>query len=214
MSKIITRSRWAGMYGEYVQDKFGNFETKLKKQDDECYELTIFNPYVKGRDITICFSGEEALFLFSYQYAYFDYNNGIDQMVTYANKFISEDYAAFQFFKDGKYAMCGYQRNKEIDLSSIESILKMFIPDLNPNQIEKRVLTLSEVLPNISYDEHKKSLAVCPVEARKKHYDIFRMNEYKLGIEYWSGRDDTYKHIYWNGIGFEILDITAGDLIK
>lgn len=118
MSRVITRSRWAGMYGEYVQDKFGDFKTKLRKQDDECIELTIFNPNVKGRDITICFSGDEALFLFSYQYAYFKYNNGIDQLVAYANKFISEDYAAFQFFKDGKYLMCGCQRSKEVDLSS------------------------------------------------------------------------------------------------
>lgn len=168
MSRVITRSRWARMYGEYVQDKFGVFKTKLIKQHEECHQLTIFNPYVKERDITICFGGEEALFLFSFQYAYFDYNEGIDQLVTYTNKFISEDYAAFQFFKDGKYAMCGCQKSRTVDLSSIESILKTFIPDLNPNQIEKKALTLSEVLPpNVSYEEHKKGLTVSPAEAGK-----------------------------------------------
>lgn len=214
MSKVITRSRWAGMYGEYVQDKFGNFKTKLIEQDEECFELTIFNPNVKERDITICFSGVEALFLFSYQYAYFDYNDGIDQLVAYANKFICEDYVAFQFFKHGKYAMCGCQKSREVDLSSIQSILKTFIPDLNANQVEKRALTLSEVLPNVSYDEHKKGLTVCPAEARKKHYDIFRTYEYKLGVEYWSGNNDMYKRIFWDGYDFRIIDIGPETLLE
>lgn len=70
------------------------------------------------------------------------------------------------------------------------------------------------LLPNVSYDEHKKRLTVCPAEARKRHYDIFKVNDYKLGVEYWSGKADAYKHIYWNEIEFEILDITAGDLFR
>lgn len=201
------------MYAEYVQDKFGNFKTKLIEQDEECYQLTIFNPNVKERDITICFSGDEALFLFSYQYAYFEYNNGIDQLVTYANKFISEDYAAFQFFKDGKYAMCGCQKSRTVDLSTIESILKTFIPYLNANQIEIKGFTLNEVLPNISFDEHKKGLTVSPAEARKKHYDIFRKYEYKLGVEHWSGSNDMYKHIFWDGYDFKIVDIGPETLL-
>lgn len=199
------------MFGEYVQDKFGNFETKLIEHDKECYELTIFNPNVKERDIFICFGKDEALFLFSYQYAYFEYNKGIDQLVTYANKFISEDYAAFQFFKDGKYAMCGCQKSREADLSSIESILKAFIP--NMNQIEKHAVTLCEVPSNVLYVEPKNKLNVSTDEARLEHHEIFKKYEYKLGVEQWSGNNDIYKHIFWDGYDFRIIDINPETLL-
>lgn len=213
MSRGIKRSRWVIQFCEYVKAQFGIFKTKLEKQDEECCKLTIFNPNVKDRDITICFGGREALFLYSFQYTYFDYDD-IDQLIVYINKFISEEYAAFQFFKNAKYLMSGCQRSKDIDLANIESILKTFIPDLNANQIEQKALMQSEVMHGLSYDEHKKLLSVSPNEARKRHYDIFRINNYKLAIEYWSGNKDDYKHIHWNGNEFEIIDISVDELLK
>lgn len=54
--------------------------------------------------------------------------------------------------------MSGSQKIKGIDLTTIEAVLKTFIPDLSGEQIEQRALTISKVLPDISYEEHKKKI--------------------------------------------------------
>lgn len=69
--KQITKSLWVGKFAEYVQAQLGEFETAVEKRGDEYHSLTIFNPYIKGRDIRICFNGYEALSTshFSMQYS-------------------------------------------------------------------------------------------------------------------------------------------------
>lgn len=215
MGKLIKRSRWAGKFGEYVQAQFGNFETKLEKQEENHHTLTIFNPNVKDRNIDICFDGLEASFYFSYQHAHFEYEDDeIEQLIDYVHKFLNDEYATFQFFKDGSFAVSGSQKSKNIDLSSIGAILKAFIPDLSAKQIEQRALALYEAMPEISFDEHKRRISVTADQVRKQHYEYLKQHQYKVGVEYWSGKRDTYKHICWDGKEFEIVDITAEDLIK
>lgn len=215
MGKQITKSLWAGRFAEYVQAKFGEFETVLEKQGEEYHSLTIFNPHIINRDIKICFDGYEASFYFSFQHGIFQYEDDeIEQLIDYIRNFVSNEYAAFKFFKDGKYAVSGSQRSKGIDLMTIEGVLKTFIPDLSGEQIEQRALTLCEILPDISYQEHKRKITNTADEVRKQHYEYLKKHEYKLGIEHWSGEADVYKHIYWNGTDFEILDITSGDIFK
>lgn len=214
MAKQIKRSRWLGKFGEYVQAQFGNFETKLEKQDQGHYQLTIFNPNVKDRNIDICFDGLEASFYFSYQHAHFEYEDDeIEQLIDYTHKFLRDEYAAFQFFKDGKFAISGSQRSKDIDLSSVDSILKTFIPDLSVSEVEQRAMTLCEVMPEFSFDEHKSRIAATSEHVREHHYEYLKMHQYKLGVEYWSGKKDTYIHICWDGLEFEIIDITLEGLL-
>ena len=212
MGRVVKRSRWVRKYAQYVQSRFCDFKTSLKGHCDVCYELTIFNPHIKDRDINVCLCGNEATLFFSFVHVHFEYEDeDIEQLIDYMNKFISSEYAAFQFYKDGKFAMSGSQRSKDVDLTNIQSILKTFIPDLNANQIEKRALTLSEVLPCIC-DGHNKKISDCVSEARKKQYECFRTHEYKLGVECWNGKNDMYKRIYWDGYDFRIKDITEDEL--
>lgn len=214
MGRVVKRSRWIQKYAQYVQSRFCDYKTLLKGHCEVCYELTIFNPYIKNRDINICFCSNEATLFFSFVHAHFEYeDNEIEQLIDYIHKFTSSEYTAFQFFKDDKFAMCGSQRSKDVDLTTIESILRTFIPDLNANQIEKRALTLSEVLPCVS-DKYNKKISVCGNEAKKKQYECLRTHEYKLGVEYWNGQKDMYKRIFWDGYDFRIVNITADELHK
>lgn len=138
-----------------------------------------------------------------FQHTIFQYeDNEIEQLIEYIRKFVSNDYAAFEFFKDGKYAMSGSKKSNGIDLTTNESVLKTFIPDLSGEQIEQRALTLSEVLPDISYEEHKIKITNTADEVRKQHYEYLKKHKYMLGIEFWNGKE------------FDILNITLGNHLE
>lgn len=101
---------------------YKKYNTRISLQN-EILQFEIINPH-KQENITVTNCDDELIFYFSYQHAHF--RNEIDELISYINCFLSDEYVALEFFDGDKDLFGGGVSLQDVDVFSVNEIVAHF----------------------------------------------------------------------------------------
>lgn len=198
MKRISIRT--ARFYAEKVKCSFKGFKLNATLNEDYI-KLQIHNPKYSDRDIDVYFYPDKAILHFSYQHIHFDYNeDSFEDFVYWIEGFITGEYAAVEFFKNGKNNLGGHRKYNEIDLSSAESIASLF-----PFSSHDEQEIFFKMHPDYSEEEISTMFKNAQIKNVSVMFEEFKKNSYMVCVECWDKSKDKYAKIVWSGNGFLIM---------
>lgn len=114
-------------YFNKLSDTYRKYNTRISLQND-IPQFEIINPH-KPENIIVTNCDDELTFYFSYQHAHFQHD--INELISYINCFLSDEYVALEFFDEEKDMFGGGVSLQDVDIFSANEIAARFGYNLN-----------------------------------------------------------------------------------
>ena len=113
-----------------LTEVYKNYDVKTESDNGIKY-FVIINPFWE-ENIRISYE-DGIIFYFSFQHAHFDYYDSFDEdvdcLIEYTDTFLNEERVVIEFSQEGENLFGGDRYKKDIDITSVKSLLKIFTDD-------------------------------------------------------------------------------------
>lgn len=109
-------------YFDKLSAVYNKYNIRISLQND-IPQFEVINPH-KPENIIVTDCDDELTFHFSYQHAHFQ--NDINELISYIDRFLSDEYVALEFFDEEKDMFGGGVSLQEVDIFSANEIAARF----------------------------------------------------------------------------------------